>query len=314
MMLGFDRPLYVLVFDHRGSFETSLFGWKGTQTLAQTTVIEAEKRIIYESFKGAVAAGVPKDKAVMLVDEQFSADILLDASDNGFAFACPVEKSDQEEFDFAYGESFPTQIQNVQPTFCKALVRYNPEGDQALNRRQADRLKQLSDYLHNQSRSHFMLELLVPAEKTQLEEAKGEEKIYDLKIRPRLIVHAIRELRDAHVEPDVWNVEGLDSREDCERIVAAVRHGSRDKVSCIVSGRGEDDPKMRERVRIAATVSGFIGFAVGRIGSPVEPTDLWQPLIAWREKRTTRDAAVSEIARRYREFVDIFEKNPGQFL
>jgi hypothetical protein len=39
----------------------------------------------------------------MLVDEQFNADILLDASDSGFTFACPGEKSDQEEFNFAYG-------------------------------------------------------------------------------------------------------------------------------------------------------------------------------------------------------------------
>jgi myo-inositol catabolism protein IolC len=312
MTLGFDRPLYVLVFDHRGSLETGLFGWKGTRTLAQTTVIEAAKRIIYDGFKAAVAAGAPKDKAGMLVDEQFSADILLDASDNGFIFACPVEKSDQEEFDFAYGESFPSQIENVQPTFCKALVRFNPEGDRALNRRQTDRLKQLSDYLHSQSRSLFMLELLVPAEKTQLEEAKGDKKIYDVKIRPRLMVHAIEELQDAHVEPDVWNVEGLDSREDCERIVAAVRYGARDKVGCIVSGRGENDPKVREWLTIAATVSGFIGFAVGRIA--VDPTDFWQPLLAWREKRTTREDAVNEIALRYREFVNIFEKNHGQFL
>jgi len=28
--LGFDRPLYILPFDHRGSFQSGLFGWKGT--------------------------------------------------------------------------------------------------------------------------------------------------------------------------------------------------------------------------------------------------------------------------------------------
>jgi myo-inositol catabolism protein IolC len=314
MTLGFDRSLYVLVFDHRGSFETGLFGWKGTWTLAQTTVIEAAKRIIYDGFKAAVAAGVPKDKAGMLIDEQFSADILLDVAANGFTFACPVEKSGQDEFDFEYGENFPTQIENVQPTFCKALVRYNPQGDRALNRRQTDRLKRLSDYLHSQGRSHFMLELLVPAEKTQLEEAKGDKTIYDLEIRPKLIVRAIEQLRDAHVEPDVWNVEGLARRQDCERVVAAVRYGGRDKVGCIVSAQGEHDPKVRECLTIAATVSGFTGFAVGRIDSAVGPTDLWQTLIAWREERTTREAAVNQIALRYREFVDIFEKARGQFV
>ena len=29
MTRGFDRPLYILPFDHRGSFETGMFGWKG---------------------------------------------------------------------------------------------------------------------------------------------------------------------------------------------------------------------------------------------------------------------------------------------
>ena len=27
--IGFDRPLYILPFDHRGSFEKKLFGWHG---------------------------------------------------------------------------------------------------------------------------------------------------------------------------------------------------------------------------------------------------------------------------------------------
>ena len=57
---------------------------------------------------------------------------------------------------------------------------------------------------------------------------------------------------------------------------------------------------MREWLTTAAAVPGFIGFAVGR-------TDFWEPLVDWRDKKTTRDAAVAEIARRYREWVDIFE-------
>ena len=34
----------------------------------------------------------------------------------------------------------------------------------------------------------------------------------------------------------------------------------------------------------------------------------WDPLIDWRAHKTTREAAVTEIARRYREWVDIFDK------
>src|SRR5438309_3434505 len=158
MNIGFDRPLYILPFDHRGSFQTKMFGWKGTLTAAQTAEIAATKQVIYDGFKAAVAAGVPKEKAGILVDEQFGAAILRDAAAQGYVTACPAEKSGQEEFDFEYGEDFAQHIEAFHPTFCKVLVRYNPESDQALNRRQAARLKRLPDYLHGEGRSLFKFE------------------------------------------------------------------------------------------------------------------------------------------------------------
>jgi myo-inositol catabolism protein IolC len=304
MTRGFDRPLYVLSFDYRGSFETRMFGSKSALTPEQTAQIAESKQVIYDGFKAAVAAGVPKQNAAIVVDEQFGAAALRDAKANGFAIACPVEKNGHDEFDFEYGENFPSHLEAFQPTFCKALVRYNPEGDQTLNRRQTDRLKRLSRYLHSESRTLFMLELLVPAEKAQLEKVKGDKSTYDLELRPRLMVQTIEELQDAHVEPDVWKVEGLDRREDYERIVAAARYGGRDKVGCILLDPGEDEKKVREWLTIAATVPGFIGFAIARI-------DFWERVAAWRAKRATRQAVVGQIARRYREFVDIFEKARG---
>ena len=117
--------------------------------------------MIYDAFKAAVAGGVPKERAGILVDEQFGAAILRDAAKQGFITACPAEKSGQDEFDFEYGPDFARHIEEFNPTFCKVLVRYNPEGDQELNRRQAARLKQLSDYLHASGRL-YMFELLVP--------------------------------------------------------------------------------------------------------------------------------------------------------
>ena len=297
---GFDKPLYIQPFDHRGSFETGMFGWKGALTPEQTAQIAATKQVIYDGFKAAVAAGVPKEKAGILVDEQFGAAILRDAAERGYVTACPAEKSGQEEFDFEYGENFADHIEAFHPTFCKVLVRYNPEGDEALNQRQSARLKRLSDYLHGEGRSLFMFELLVPPEKAQLEKLKGDKKAYDLELRPRLMVETIQELQAAQVEPDVWKIEGLDRREDCEKIVAAARQSGRAKVSCIILGRGENDHKVREWLTTAAGVPGFIGFAVGR-------TDFWEPLVNYRAHKSTREAAVAEIARRYREFVDVFE-------
>jgi myo-inositol catabolism protein IolC len=299
---GYDKPLYILPFDHRGSFQTKMFGWTGPLTIDQTAQIAASKQVIYDGFRAALRAGVPQQKAGILVDEQFGAAILRDARAHAYTTACPAEKSGQEEFDFQYGEDFAEHIEAFRPTFCKVLVRYNPEGAQALNARQAARLNRLSEYLHTKSSSLFMFELLVPPEKAQLTRWKGDKKAYDLELRPRLMVETIEQLQDAGVEPDVWKIEGLDRRKDCENIVAAARRGGRDKVGCIILGRGEDDAKVHEWLATGSGVPGFIGFAVGR-------TCFWDPLVNWRAKKITREDAVNDIARRYREFVGAFEEH-----
>src|SRR5947208_4878755 len=177
--IGFDKPLYILPFDHRGTFQTQMFGWKGTPTPEQTAQIASAKQVIYDGFKAALADGVPKDKAGILVDEQFGGAILRDASAHGYLTACPAEKSAQEEFDFEYGEEFDKHIEAFHPTFCKVLVRYNPEADKALNLRQSSRLARLSEYLHTQqSRSMYMFELLVPPLKAQLNRFEGDKGGY----------------------------------------------------------------------------------------------------------------------------------------
>jgi 5-dehydro-2-deoxygluconokinase len=300
MNIGYDKPLYIQPFDHRGSFQTKMFGWKGTLTPEQTAEIAAAKQVIYDGFKDAIAAGVPKEKAGILVDEQFGAAILRDAKAHGYITACPAEKSGQDEFDFEYGEEFAKHIEAMDPTFTKVLVRYNPEGDETLNRLQSARLKRLSDYLHSESHRLFMFELLVPPEKAQLDRVNGDKHAYDVEIRPGLMVGAIEQLQDAGVEADVWKIEGLDRQEDCERVVAVAHRKGRDKVGCIILGRGENDKKVYEWLTTAAKVPGFIGFAVGR-------TVFWDPLIDWRAKKITREAAVTEISRRYRRLVDTFE-------
>ena len=301
MPRGYDRALYILPFDHRGSFQAKMFGWESPLSAAQTAEITRAKQVIYDGFKCALINGVAKEKAGILVDEQFGAAILRDAASNNVTTACPAEKSGQDEFDFEYGEDFARHIEAFDPTFCKVLVRYNPRSDPVLNMRQAVRLKRLSEFLAAKNRSRFMFELLVPAEKTQLEKLNGDKTAYDRKLRPGLMVEAIHELQGAGVEPDLWKVEDLDRREDCESVVAAARAGGRDHVGCIILGRGENERKVRQWLGIAAEVPGFIGFAVGR-------TVFWDPLVAWRSNKATREQTVAEIATRYHEFVDQFEQ------
>jgi 5-dehydro-2-deoxygluconokinase len=298
--IGLDRHLYLLPFDHRLVLQKHLFGWTGTLEPEQTAKIAAAKQVIYDAFKAAIATGVPKERAGIIVDEQFGAGILRDAVAHGYWTACAIEKRGQQEFDFEYGIEYRQHIATFRPSCCKVRVCYNPEGNRALNRRQATRLRRLSDYLHSTDTSLFMFQLIVPPETSHLDCVKRDKTAYDMELRPRLMVQAIEELQRAGVEPDIWKIEGLDRRTDCERIVAAARRGGRKKVGCIVLGRSEDETKVRRWLTTAAGVRGFIGFAVGR-------TNFWDPLSSWRQGTITREEAVAAIARRYRRSVDIFE-------
>ena len=62
-MIGFNKPFYILPFDHRGSFQSKMFGWTGTLSPSQTAEIAAAKQVIYDGFKSALQAGVPEGKS-----------------------------------------------------------------------------------------------------------------------------------------------------------------------------------------------------------------------------------------------------------
>ncbi|HEX7194222.1 MAG TPA: DUF2090 domain-containing protein [Chthoniobacterales bacterium] len=298
MTIGYNKPLYILPFDHRSSFEKGLFGWKGPLTEEQTERIAQSKAVIYDAFKLSLTKGVSKEDSGILVDPQFGAAILRDAHANGYIACMPAEKSGQAEFQFEYGDDYEAEIEKFQPNFVKALVRYNPEDDEALNRRQAARLKDLSDTAHKHDR-HFMFELLVPPTAEQNERVKGNQDVYDTKLRPALMAGAITELQNRGVEPDVWKIEGLDHGDDCLEIVKVAQRGGRKEVGCIVLGRGSNEDKVIEWLTIAAKVPGFIGFAVGR-------TSFWDPLVALRDGKVAREKAVEEIASRFMKWTQIF--------
>lgn len=300
--IGYTEDLFVLPFDHRGSFQSKLFGIKGRDpTPEETAHIASYKDIIYDGFKRALKDGVPQAKAGILVDEQFGTAIHLDARKNRYKTACPAEKSGQDEFDFEYGEEFGSHIAKLDPTFVKVLVRHNVEGDLVSNRRQAERLKRLSEYCHANNR-FYMFELLVPATPEQLAKAGGSQAKFDSEMRPDLMVRAIHELQKAGVEPDIWKIEGLETAEQCRKVAEATREGAhRKEVGCILLGRGENGEKVKHWLATAANVPGFVGFAVGR-------TIFWEPLVAVKEGKISKEAAAEQIADTYRSFCDLWVK------
>ncbi len=293
-----QKELLILAFDHRASFLEKMFGIKGRQpTPEEKRQIEEYKQIVFEGFRLATKKNVPKDIAGLLVDEEFGARVLREAKKDGLTFAMPVEKSGQDEFDFDYGDKFTQHIEEFDPTFAKVLVRYNPDGDGAMNKRQLARLKKLSDYLQQKKRP-FLFELIVPATAAQLAKLGGAKDKYDLELRPSLMCTSLKEIQDAGVEPSIWKLEGVDKPEDAKAIVKQAQSGGR-KVGVITLGRGESKDKVQEWLKVGAKIPGIIGFAVGR-------TIFWNPLADLKAGKISRQQAIEQIAQTYGEFTQLW--------
>jgi myo-inositol catabolism protein IolC len=300
MALGYDGKLYILAFDHRGSFQKKMFGIEGEPTAEETERIADAKKLIFEGMELAVQRGVDAASAGVLIDEQFGSDVPGTAKREGLRLAMPAEKSGQDEFDFQYGSEFGAHIEQFDVDFCKVLVRLNPDGDAETNERQLGRLKELADWLHANDRI-FLFELLVPAEQAQLDAVGGDTDRYDAELRPELMRRAIEQIQDFGIEVDIWKIEGVDAREDAEMLAATTRRGEgREGVVCVLLGRGASDEKVDHWLRQAAPVDGFVGFAIGR-------SIWWDALKGFLAGDLERGAAAEQVADNYLRFVKVYD-------
>lgn len=304
MQLGYEKKLYILAFDHRGSFQKKFFGIEGEPDPEQTAMIADAKHLIFEGMQRAVAGGADPSITGVLVDEQFGGSVPAEARAQGLKLAMPAERSGQNMFDFQYGEQFGEHIESFDPDFTKVLVRYNPEANAEENREQLGKLKTLSDWLHSHERK-FLFELLVPAETSQLQSVEGSSERYDAELRPELMRRAIAEIQDAGIEVDIWKIEGVDERSDCEMLSAQARRDGREGVVCVVLGRGADDAKVDHWLKQAAPVEGFVGFAIGR-------SIWWTPLKEYVEGKIERSVGARQIAENYLRFVGVYERAEGK--
>jgi myo-inositol catabolism protein IolC len=304
MNLGYEQKLYILAFDHRGSFQKKFFGIDGEPDDEQTAIIADAKHLIFEGLLQAVSAGADPSVTGVLVDEQFGSTVPVEAREQGLRVAMPAERSGQKMFDFQYGDDFGAHIERFNPDFTKVLVRHNPEGDPGENREQLTKLKRLSDWLKEHDRK-FLFELLVPAEDAQLEMVDGDSERYDAELRPELMRRVIAEVQEFGIEVDIWKIEGVDERSDCEMLVAQARSGGREGVVCVVLGRGADDDKVDHWLEQAAPVDGFVGFAIGR-------SIWWEPLKAYVDGKIERAAGARKIAENYLRFIKVYERAEGK--
>ncbi len=298
MALGYDQKLYILAFDHRGSYR-KMFGFSGDPKPEEQATLVEGKRLIFDGMVIAAEAGEDPAHLGVLVDEEYGADVARESTKHGLRLAMPVEKTGQDTFDFDYGEAFGEHITSFDPDFSKVLVRYNPDSkDKEANALQTQRLKRLSDWLHERDRK-FLFELLVPAAEEQLAAVGGDAGRYDEELRPELMRRAIAEFQDAGIEADIWKIEGVSKQSDCEMLAEQTRAGGRDGVACVVLGRGADDAQVDTWLRAAAPVDGFIGFAIGR--------SIWSPVLkSYLAGDLEREAAAAKIAENYTRFIAVY--------
>ena len=302
MALGYDGKLYILAFDHRGSFQKKMFGIAGDPTPEETERIADAKHLIFEGMLVAVREGAEAGATGVLVDEEFGSNIPEQSREHHLKLAMPVEKSGQDEFDFEYGADFGAHIEKFDPDFSKVLVRYNPDDpDTEMNKRQLGRLKELADWLHAHDRK-FLFELLVPATDEQLASVDGDTDRYDAELRPELMRRAIEGAQNAGVEVDVWKIEGVDEQRDAAMLAEQARSGpGREGVTCVLLGRGASTEKVEHWLREAAPVEGFVGFAIGR-------SIWWDALKGYLEGDLERDAAAEQIAKNYLHFINVYDR------
>ncbi len=300
--LGYNKPLFILPFDHRASFIKGIFGdeVKEINNVQKQKIIE-EKQMIYEAFKKAILEKIPKENAAILVDEEFGDLILQDAVKNNFNTCLTTEKSGQEIFDFEYGDKFPEHIKKYNPKFVKALIRYNPEGEVEVNKNQEEKLRLLNNYCHNEGYL-FLLEVLIPPTKNQLEKTGGNLIVYEESVKPELALRMIDLLRKASIEPDVWKLEGLSSKKNYEKTCLKIKEGNRKNVSVVILGRGEKKELVDKWIVQGAREKGVIGFAIGR-------TVFWQPLVSYRNKNLTKEEAIDIISSNYQYYYQLFIDN-----
>lgn len=293
------NELFVLPFDHRGSFVEEMFGILDRPTEEEKEHVRFFKKIIYDGFKIAIDRGaVPKTSGAILADEEFGDAILQDAKKNGYRLCVCAEKSGQKEFELEFGDKFAEHINKYRPEFVKALVRYNPDDDPDLNDRQIEKLKVLSDFCREEKYNLMLEPLVLPTEK-QMEIVEGDKEAYDLEMRPKLMELMMEELQGGGVEPNVWKIEGVEEKEDYEMLVEQARSGGR-KADIIILGRHANDEQVKRWLETGAQVPGVAGFAVGR-------TIFWDPLVDYKEGKITAARASEMIASRFVYFYKIFK-------
>jgi myo-inositol catabolism protein IolC len=272
-----DR-LFVLPFDHRSTFTTSLFGFEyPLKTLAQKKAVKDMKKVVFDAFVLAHNQYKNSEDMAILVDEEFGSSIIKDAQNNMIQLIVSVERSGQLFFQFEHGNNFGIHLKHLKPTYAKALIRYDAS-QKIGNEIQNKRLKRFNDFCA-QNDIKWMLEPLMTG---------NGDKFRQIKI-------TVQQMKSYGINPDIWKVEGLKNIKQWKELYKLTN------TDLIVLGRGESKKMVESWIKTAASSGVVKGFAIGR-------TVFFDVLEDLRDKKITRSQAVQKIANNYLHFIRLFEK------
>jgi myo-inositol catabolism protein IolC len=293
------QPLFILAMDHRDSFGRTLFGVHGTATDEQVASMREAKSMIFEGARQLAGADIGGGRLGILVDEHLGADVAREAKAAGFVLAMPAEVSGVDRLTFEYGDDFARHIEEFDPDWVKVLVRFNPDDPAELQQAQIQQMRRLQDWV-SASHRRWLVELLVPATRAQLAEHEDQAS-YDTHVRPGLTVKVIGTLSAAGVHPGIWKLEGYETAEGAEEVLAAVSAAGSPPCACIVLGRNAPKHQVDHWLDVAAPLEGYVGFAIGR--------SIWDEAIAdYVAGKAGRKHTETQIAERYRHFIKRYLK------
>lgn len=276
--------LFVLPFDHRATFAKELLGFSYPRlTSAERKEVVVMKRVVFDGFlKARTTLSSSRtrgssDELAILVDEEFGADILKEATKKKIPCALSTEKSGQQLFDFEYGKSFGGHITKYQPAYAKTLVRYNVANKKD-NHTQNARLKTLSNFCQK-TNIGFMLELLMSGNGSRFKQLK----------------QTMQEMIAAGISPTVWKVEGMATRSQWEQL-----RGLTD-APIIILGRGDTKTHVEKLLAVAAKSNVVSGFAIGRT--------IWlTALQQFLKGEILRNTAVTQISNNFLHFIALWNQ------
>ena len=274
----------MLAADHRWQWEE----WCDARQIPRARIGDA-KRVAYDGFLLARDRSPEvREYGALLVDAQYAAPVVSEASKAGIDVGTPAEKAGV--FPLAWSaDPFERALTGA---FVKVLVKYRPDDDDAVREGQWQKLDALQTWCRGAGKP-LVVEILVAR--------RGEpEDDFEAVGRPAMLAGFIREAYRRELTPPFWKIEGTLSREGAKKIDEAVAANA----ACrqIILGKAAELATIGRWFAAAADSRTAAGFAIGR-------SVFWEPSAAFLSGSRSAEQAAGDIAANYLQLVDVWRQS-----